>query len=122
MCYDSSMLLLQWFLSALSLLVVSQIVPGFTIDGLYSALIAALILGIANILVKPILVLLTLPITIITLGGFLLIINALVLWLVSTIVKGFDFTGFGAAFIASILLWLLNLAISWLFNQRKQQL
>lgn len=82
------------------------------VAGFYAALVAAAMLGVANLLVRPILFLLTLPITILTLGFFTLVLNALMLWLVSTIVKGFDITSFSAALWAALILWL----VSWVTN------
>ncbi|MBI4032631.1 phage holin family protein [Candidatus Berkelbacteria bacterium] len=105
-------LILRWVLSALSLLLVAYLVPGVEVAGFYAALVAAAMLGVANLLVRPILFLLTLPITILTLGFFTLVLNALMLWLVSTIVKGFDITSFSAALWAALILWL----VSWVTN------
>ena len=100
---------LQFLLNALSLIIVSYLVPGVHVVSVWSALVAALILGIVNVLVKPILVLLTLPITIVTLGFFYLVINALMLLLVSSVVKGFTVDGLGPALIATVILWVLSL-------------
>jgi len=92
-------LIIRLLLNAAALLLVAYLVPGFSVDGFYAALIVAIILGIVNAIIKPILVLLTLPITILTLGLFTLVINALLIWFVSTIVKGFYVESFGAALI-----------------------
>jgi len=102
-------LLLRWLINALALVVVARLVPGFTIDSFYSALIAAVILGLVNAIVRPLIVLLTLPVNILTLGLFTFVINALMLLLVSSIVKGFTVDGFGPAFLAAITLWLISL-------------
>lgn len=106
------MILFRWLLNAAALIVISYIVPGFDVHTTYSALIAALILGIVNVLIRPILFLLTLPVNILTLGLFTFIINALMLELVSTIVKGFDIANFRAALLGALILT----AISWLTN------
>jgi putative membrane protein len=106
------MILLRWFLSAVTLLLVGYLVPGVHVTGIWAALIAALVLGILNVLIKPLLILLTLPITILTLGLFTLIINAGIFLLASTIVKGFSVDSFGAASIGSLLLWLINWSMS----------
>lgn len=103
------MILLRWLINALALLIVANIVPGFTIASLYVALVAAVILGLLNAVVKPILIILTLPINILTLGLFTFVINGLVIYLASTIVKGFDIATFGAAVWAAIALWLISL-------------
>ncbi|HTK59873.1 MAG TPA: phage holin family protein [Candidatus Baltobacteraceae bacterium] len=105
-------LLLRWLLNALALMLVTRVVPGVTVDGLYSALIVALVLGIVNALIRPILIFLTLPINILTLGLFTFVINALLFWFVSTFVKGFQVSGFAAAFWGALVLW----AVSWITN------
>lgn len=105
-------LLLRWLISALSLILVTYIVPGIKVQGFYSALIAALVLGLINSLIRPVLVVLTLPVNILTLGLFTLVINALLFWLAATIVKGFGVDGFWPAFwgamVMSIVSWILN--------------
>src|SRR5579871_4954236 len=105
-------LLGHWLVSALLLWVVSQIVPGIHIASAGAALLAALVLGIANTLVRPILVLITLPITVLTLGLFLIVINALMLILTGAMVSGFSVRGFTSAAIAGLLLGLFNLLTS----------
>ena len=105
-------LLLRWILNALALLLVTRVVPGVTVDGFYAALVVALVLGIVNALLRPILVFLTLPINLLTLGLFTFVINALLFWFVSTFVKGFNVSGFAAAFWGALLLW----AVSWFTN------
>jgi putative membrane protein len=94
----------RWVLNALALYIVSQIVPGIHVANFTAALIAVFVIGLVNTLVKPILFLLTLPITIVTLGLFTLILNALMLLLAGSMLSGFSVDGFGAAFIGSILL------------------
>lgn len=106
-------LLLRWFLNALALMLLAQLVPGISVSSFYAALIAALILGLVNALIRPILFLLTLPVTIVTLGLFALVLNALLLWFVGTIVKGFTVEGFFPALVGSIILW----AVSVVTNQ-----
>ena len=105
-------LVLHWLVSALLLYLVSLIVPGIAVAGAGAALLAALVLGIANTLVRPILVLITLPITLLTLGLFLVVINALMLMLTGAIVSGFTVRGFGSALIGGILLGIFNLLTS----------
>ena len=83
-------------------------------------MIAALVLGLVNALVRPILVILTLPVTILTLGLFLFVINALLFWLVAEIVEGFRVTGFVAALVGSILYSLITLVTSWLLFPRRR--
>ncbi|GAK31466.1 putative membrane protein [Weissella oryzae SG25] len=86
---------------------------GLHIDSIFTAFIAALILGVLNALVRPVLQLLALPLTILTFGLFGLIVNGTVLWLTAAIVgKGFQFTSFGWAVLISIIMWLVNLVVS----------
>ena len=87
-------LLLVWILNAVALLVVAYILPGIVVASFWSAMWAALVLGLINMLVKPLFVLLTLPITILTFGLFLFVINALMFWLAGSILKGFQVNGF----------------------------
>ncbi len=90
-------------IGALALLLAATIVPGVEIDSLYIAIIAAVVLGILNAVVRPILILLTLPVTLLTLGLFTFVINAALFWFVSTFVEGFSVSGFLAAFLGSLL-------------------
>ena len=107
-------LLARWLLNALALLLVAYLYPGVSVESFFAAAMAALVLGLVNAVVRPFLVLLTLPVTILTLGLFLFVINALLFWLVAEIVGGFRVTGFGAALIGSILYSLITLLTSWL--------
>lgn len=115
------MILLRWLLNAIALLLIANLLPGFHVDSFYAALIAALVLGLVNILIKPILLLLTLPITIVSLGLFTLVINALMLLLVSSVVKGFTIDTFGVAFLGAILLWLVSMAINILLTPKQSK-
>jgi putative membrane protein len=101
-------LLLVWLLNAVALLVVAYLLPGITVASFGSALIAALVLGLLNMLVKPLLVLLTLPITIVTLGLFLIVLNALLFWFAGSILKGFQVNGFWWAVIGALLYSLIS--------------
>jgi putative membrane protein len=101
-------LLLVWILNAVALLIVAYVLPGITVASFGSALIAALVLGLLNTLVKPVLVLLTLPITVITLGLFLLVLNALVFWFAGSILKGFQVAGFWWALAGAIIYSLVS--------------
>jgi len=87
-------LLLIWILNALALLIVAYLLPGIHVASFGTALVVALVLGLVNTLIKPLLVLLTLPITVVTLGLFLLVLNAMLFWCVGTILKGFQVQGF----------------------------
>lgn len=101
--------------TAVLLFVVGRIVAGIEVRDAKAALLGALVLGIANGIVRPVLVLLTLPFTIITLGLFLLVVNAVMLMLAAAFVEGFRVRGFGAALMGSVLLSLLNLAVAAVF-------
>jgi putative membrane protein len=97
-----------------AILVISYLFPKMIwVEGFLAALVAAFLLGIVNTIIKPILVLLTLPLTILTLGLFLLVINGLMLWLVSALVSGFHVSGFWGAVFGSILISL----VSWLLSR-----
>ncbi|MBK6980859.1 MAG: phage holin family protein [Betaproteobacteria bacterium] len=109
-------LLLRWLLSALALLAVAYLYPGVRVETFFAAVIAALALGLANALIRPILVVLTLPVTIVTLGLFLFVINAALFWLVAQIVKGFHVQGFLDALVGSILYSLITLVVSWIVS------
>jgi len=105
-------LLLVWILNALALLIVAYLLPGIQVASFGTALIAALVLGLLNTLIKPLLVLLTLPITIVTLGLFLIVINALLFWFAGSILRGFQVQGFwwavGGAIVYSLVAGLLS--------------
>lgn len=106
--------LLHLLLTAGAILIVANIVSGVQVSGFGSALIGALVLGLVNAIVKPVMIVLTLPLTILTFGLFLFVLNALMLWLVSAVVPGFQIRGFWAALVGSLLLTLLNIIIDWL--------
>ena len=104
-------LLVQWLLSAFALLVVSNLVPGFDVQGLGSALAAALIIGLLNATIGFFLKVVTFPISILTLGLFLLVINGLMIWAASKLVPGFHVRGFLPAFWGAVVLALLGMLI-----------
>ena len=95
-------------ITAVLLVLVAKIVSGIEVSDWGAAIFAALVLGIVNAVIKPILIILTIPITILTLGLFLFVINALMLWLVSGLVRGVKIAGFGYALVGSIILSVLN--------------
>jgi putative membrane protein len=107
-------LLLNWILSAVAVWIVSRIVPGFVVTGAFAALIAALVIGLVNATLGFFLKILTFPLTVITLGLFWLVINALMLELASALVPGFQVTNFRAAFWGAIVLSLVNMLLKWL--------
>lgn len=101
-------ILIHWVVSAVFLYVLSFLFYGVVIGSVASALVAAVVLGLANATLKPILQFISLPITFLTLGLFYLVVNGLLLLLVSVLVPGFHIVGFGTAFFAAIILSLLN--------------
>ncbi len=109
-------LLLRWLINALTLLLATQIISGFHVSTFYAALIAALVLGLLNAVLRPILVILTLPVNIVTLGLF----TALLIWLMSTFVKGVTIDGFLPALMVAILLWAVGMLTSWFLHTPAQ--
>ena len=101
--------LLYFLVMAAAMLGISKLLPGFELRGWGSAIIAAIVLAAANALLKPILFVLTLPLTIVTLGLFLFVLNAFMLWLTSVLVPGFRLHGFGTALLASLMLSLVGM-------------
>jgi len=103
--------LISWILRALVILATAYLVPGFRVDSFGGAMVLVLVLGLFNVLVKPILFILTLPINILTLGLFTLVINAIVLQIALKVVPGVGSASFGATLIASIVMSLLSMVI-----------
>ena len=95
-------LIIRILVSALALLLAAYVIPGIAVSSLYVAVIAAVILGLLNLIARPILVILTLPITIVTLGLFIFVINALLFWFAASFIEGFSVNGFLPALIGSI--------------------
>lgn len=96
-------LLVRWFLLACALLLVAHLYPGVQVTSFTSALLAALVLGLFNAVLRPLLVLLTLPVTLLTLGLFLFVINALMFYWVAGLLDGLEVRGFGAALVGSLI-------------------
>ena len=109
--------LARWLLLAGALLLVAAIYPGVSVKSYPAALLAALVLGLLNTLVRPVLVLLTLPVTVLSLGLFLFIINALMFWAAASLIEGLHVTGFGAALIGSLIYSLFGMAIDTLIER-----
>ncbi len=105
-------LFMRLVINAALLMFVFRLVPGLYVEGWGSAFIGAIVLGLVNFFIKPVMVVLTFPFTILTFGLFLLVVNALMLWLVSGLVPGIHLRGFVSAFVGSLLFSLLNMAIS----------
>lgn len=111
-------LLLTWLINALALFALPYLLSSVTVTNFGAAVVAALVLGLVNTLIRPILVLLTLPVTVISLGLFILVINALLFWGVTHLVNGIAVTGFFAALIASILYSIISWALSTLLLKK----
>ena len=107
-------LLIRWIISAVLLLVVSHVVPGFRVASFTAALVAALVIGLINATLGVILKVLTFPLTIVTFGIFLIVINAVLLIFASNFVRGFSVNSFSSAFIAALLLSVLNMLARWM--------
>lgn len=106
-------LILRWLINALALIAATKFVGGFVVESFYAAVIAALILGLLNAVVRPILVVLTLPVNIVTLGLFTFVINAGLVWFMSTFVQGVAVDGFLPALMVAIFLWAVSTITSW---------
>jgi putative membrane protein len=105
-------LLLAWLINAFALVAVAYLMPGISVASFTTALVAALVLGLINAIVRPVLVLLTLPVTIITLGLFIFVLNGLLFWFVGSFIQGFVVDGFWSgvfgAIVFSLISWLLS--------------
>jgi putative membrane protein len=106
-------LLSKWIISTLAILLAAYLIPGIGVSGVYIAIIIALLLGLINAVIRPIVVILTLPINIVTLGLFTFIINGFFFWLLSTFIKGFQINGFWTAVLGALVVSI----ISWTGNQ-----
>lgn len=106
-------LILRLIVNVIAILIIAYLFPGLIwVDGFWSALLVAILLGIVNSILRPILIFFTLPLTILTLGLFLLIINGLMLWLVSAVVSGFHVNGFWGAVVGSVLISIVSWVLS----------
>jgi putative membrane protein len=107
---------LRVVVNILAIILAAAIVPGIRLDGVLSAVAAGLLLGLVNAVVRPVLLILTLPITLVTLGLFLLVLNGLCLWLVASVVRGFTVSGFWAAIlgalVVSVVSWIVTALVS----------
>ncbi|MCK6422284.1 MAG: phage holin family protein [Aquabacterium sp.] len=117
-------IIVRWLLLAAALLLVAHLYPGVSVASFSTAMIAAFVLGLLNTLVRPLLVVLTFPVTLITLGLFLFVINALMFWAAAEVLNGFNVAGFGAALIGSIIYSLcgmvIDVAIERLFSRSNE--
>ena len=109
-------LILRWLINALALLALTQVVAGFRVETVYAALVAALVLGLLNAIVRPVLIVLTLPVNILTLGLFTFVINAGLILFMGTFVKGVEIDGFLPALFVAIILWAVGTLTSWFLH------
>jgi len=107
-------LILTWFINAAALLAVPYLIHSVSVSSLGAALVAALLLGLVNTLIRPVLLLLTLPVTFLSLGLFIFVINGFMFWLVAQLVNGFHVAGFGAAVLGALLYSVISWALSTL--------
>jgi putative membrane protein len=110
-------LILVWLINTAALIAVAYLMPWISVESFGTALIAALVLGLVNAVIRPILVLLTLPVTILTLGLFIFVINGLLFWGVAELLEGFEVSGFWAGFFGAIVFSL----IAWLLSSLVQK-
>jgi putative membrane protein len=110
-------ILAKWFLTALAFLIAASVVSGIYVAGTGTALILAIFWGVLNITIRPLLILLTLPITLITFGFFSLVINGFLLWLLGSIIKGFEVNGFFNAFFGALIISVVGWAGNKLFSR-----
>ncbi len=113
------MLLLKWLVSALAFLSLPYIIPGIAVKGFGTALILALLWGLIGITVKPVLLILTLPINILTLGIFTFILNGFLLYMLGGIIKGFEVQGLLVAILGALVLSVINTLAHWALNNRE---
>lgn len=100
--------LVHWLIATLAIMVAAWLIPGVTVTSVFSAFVAAIVLGFINMFIRPVIIILTLPLNIFTLGLFTLVINALLVQLAGFVVPGFGVVSFGSALLFSIVLWLVN--------------
>lgn len=110
-------LLLRWAINAGTLLMLAYYLPGIEVSGWYAALITSLVLGLVNAILKPILVILTLPVTIVTLGLFTLVINGALFWFVASFIEGFEVAGFWVAFLGAFIMSVVSWVVSNLLKK-----
>jgi putative membrane protein len=115
------LIITRWLIITMAILVASMLVPGIKVDSLTTAIIAAALLGLINVFIKPVLLILTLPLSILTLGVFTFIINALMLELVAYFVKGFEVQSFLAAFLGSLIISIVTWFANYFINIKPEK-
>ena len=116
---DARNYIIRWLVNAVGLLIVSKIMQSIEIDGILTAVVAAAVIGLINIFLRPLLIILTLPINILSLGLFTLVINGLIFYFVGSIVEGFQVTGYLAAFLGALILSIINVLATFLIGMGK---
>jgi putative membrane protein len=101
-------ILFAWIIITIAILLAAYLIPGISVDSLGSAIVGAAILGLLNVLIKPILIILTFPITLLTLGLFIFVINALLFWLAGSMIRGFSVRSFGPALLGSLVVTVIT--------------
>jgi len=109
-------LLIRLLVNALAFWLIAKFVPGIHMAGMWTPIIAAIIFGIVNAIVRPLILLLTLPLTVVTLGLFIIIVNALMFWLVTIITPNFKVDGFGPALIGAIIMMIVSYIVTHIFK------
>src|SRR3990172_8490969 len=116
---DARNYIIRWLVNAVGLLIVSKIMQSIEIDSILTAVVAAAVIGLINIFLRPLLLILTLPINILSLGLFTLVINGLIFYFVGSIVEGFHVSGFLAAFLGALILSVINILATFLIGMGK---
>lgn len=111
LCFGAMKLIIKWLLSAAALLLVAYLYSGVQVSSFTAALVAAFVIGLFNIVLRPVLVVLTLPVTVVTLGLFLFVINALMFWAAAYVLDGFQVSGFVGALVGSLIYSVLGIVI-----------
>lgn len=113
-------ILIRWIVMTVAVLIAGSIIPGFQIASPWTAFAAAVVLSLLNAFVRPVLILLTLPINLLTLGLFILVINGLLLFLVAGLLPGLTISGFGAAFLAALVISIVSTLLNTIVGDRKK--
>lgn len=116
---DSKTYIIRWLINAGGLLIVSKIMDSIEIDSILTAVVAAAVIGLINIFLRPLLIILTLPINILSLGLFTLVINGLIFYFVGSIVEGFQVAGYLAAFLGALILSIINVLATFMIGMGK---
>ena len=114
-------IIIRWIINAVLLMIIPYFVGGFEVANFYVALVSALVLAFINAIIRPILIILTLPINILTLGLFTLVLNALIFWFIASFVRGFSVIGFWSAFWAALVYSIFSMILNYFVNQKSDQ-